>query len=99
MMLCIAEGYFDGYIERQLIKARWTSIPYPMEISQRSGQQLSSTPDMRGGHQMCIDSEAGVLYLYGGWDGSKELGDFWQFTMSSSKWTRLSPDTALQVSC
>ena len=46
---------------------------------------------------MCIDSDAGVLYLYGGWDGSRELGDLWMFMVASSKWTCLSPDTAAQV--
>lgn len=55
------------------------------------------TPDMRGGHQMCIDPDEGQIFLYGGWNGSKELGDLWQFSITSNKWTCLSLDTSQQV--
>jgi len=52
-------------------------------------------PGMRGGHQMCIDPLKELLYLYGGWDGSRDLGDLWQFDVRKSQWTCLCQDTSL----
>lgn len=97
----ILEGFFDGYISRQLIQAKWTSIPYPAATSVQCSSEnaLPLTPDMRGGHQMCIDPDAGQLFLYGGWNGSRELGDLWQFTIASNTWTCLSLDTLQEVCC
>ncbi|KAJ3332134.1 Muskelin 1, intracellular mediator containing kelch motif [Blyttiomyces sp. JEL0837] len=51
------------------------------------------SPCMRGGHQMCIDPDTGHIYLFGGWDGQRDLADFWQFDQTSRKWTCISPDT------
>ena len=47
---------------------------------------------------MCMDTDAGQLYLYGGWDGTKELGDLWRFTIVSQQWDCLSHDTSHEVS-
>jgi len=41
---------------------------------------------MRGGHQMCIDSSTGVVYLLGGWDGHKDLSDLWSFNIQTGTW-------------
>jgi muskelin len=49
---------------------------------------------MRGGHQMCIDSETGHVYLLGGWDGQKDLSDFWVYSIPTRNWTCLSADTS-----
>ena len=38
----------------------------------------ASQPSPRGGHQLCIDSGQQHIYLYGGWDGTRDLTDFWQ---------------------
>ena len=38
-----------------------------------------------------------MLYLYGGWDGSRDLGDFWKFDVKKFKWTCLCQDTSLVV--
>lgn len=92
------EGFFDAHITQQLIRAKWTCIPYSVVCSPSStGYQATLTPDMRGGHQMCIDSNGGQLYLCGGWDGSKELGDLWKFTIQTNNWTCLSRNTAQEV--
>lgn len=91
----LTDGLFDSYISQQLIRARWSSIP-------ECGSQcvgLAQTPDMRGGHQMCIDCDGGQLYLYGGWDGSKELGDLWQFTIKSQQWTSLDTSQEVKLFC
>lgn len=35
-------------------------------------------PSPRGGHQMCFDPQSRTLFLLGGWDGRRDLGDFWK---------------------
>jgi hypothetical protein len=52
-------------------------------------------PCARGGHQMCIDSEYKKIYLFGGWDGKRDLSDFWCFNIRDNRWRRLSSDTTL----
>jgi len=47
-------------------------------------------PCMRGGHQMCIDSAAGIIYLLGGWDGHKDLSDLWCFIIATGTWRCIS---------
>lgn len=49
---------------------------------------------MRGGHQMCIDSELGKIYMFGGWDGIQNLSDFWEYDENTNQWTCLSTDTS-----
>ena len=46
---------------------------------------------------MCVGSEPGQLFLYGGWDGSKELGDLWLFDVTTKHWTCASVDSSQQV--
>lgn len=86
-------GFFDSHVARQMTRAKWTNIPYPLLTTLQCGPSLP-TPDMRGGHQMCIDPDAGQLFLYGGWNGTKELGDLWQFAIATNKWTCLSVDSS-----
>lgn len=51
-------------------------------------------PGVRGGHQMVIDSLDQNIYLFGGWDGSSDLSDFWLYSIQSNVWTCLAPDTS-----
>ena len=34
-----------------------------------------------------------MLYLFGGWDGNRDLADFWAFDIANIKWKLLSIDT------
>ncbi|TPX47932.1 hypothetical protein SeLEV6574_g02348 [Synchytrium endobioticum] len=52
------------------------------------------TPCMRGGHQMTIDVQSGFIYMIGGWDGSRDLPDFWAYDQNSRLWMCISADTA-----
>ncbi|CAE6449861.1 unnamed protein product [Rhizoctonia solani] len=52
------------------------------------------TPVGRGGHQLCLDVERGVIYLFGGWDGAKNLSDFWSYTIATNQWKLVHEDTA-----
>ena len=47
-------------------------------------------PSPRGGHSMVLDNNNNRLYLLGGWDGEKNLDDFWCFDITSSKWILIS---------
>lgn len=65
---------------------------------QFSGKPLSSfmccgQPSNRGGHQMIMDNVSQTVYLFGGWDGGRDLADFWTFHIPSGKWSQLSADT------
>ena len=55
-------------------------------------------PGMRGGHQMVLDSNAEMLYLFGGWDGTQDLADLWAYNITTEKWTLICKDTESIVS-
>ncbi|ORX50570.1 hypothetical protein DM01DRAFT_1384804 [Hesseltinella vesiculosa] len=57
--------------------------------------QDGDTPCPRGGHQMCIDIDDRKIYLLGGWSGSEELADFWQYDIEREQWHLLANDTQL----
>jgi len=61
--------------------------------SSSNAPAIPSHPGCRGGHQMVINSDNQVLYLFGGWDGNRDLADFWAFDISSGKWRLLSLNT------
>src|ERR1700761_7715188 len=43
-------------------------------------------PSPRGGHAMCIDHAGGTIYLFGGWNGTNSLDDFWAYDIKQDKW-------------
>lgn len=86
MEKAIADDLFNDYISRECI-TQW------LNISQDSGHQSDSVPGMRGGHQMCMDYVNNHIYLLGGWDGTKDLSDFWRYEVDRSMWVCLSRDT------
>ena len=47
---------------------------------------------------MCVDSEGGLVYIFGGWDGQKDLSDFWSFNVETRQWKCISMDTRRFVS-
>ncbi|KAJ3193739.1 Muskelin 1, intracellular mediator containing kelch motif [Entophlyctis luteolus] len=67
-----SRNLFVEYVRDTCYKPEWRFIP---------NESHSEKPCMRGGHQMCIDSEEGNIYLFGGWDGQKDLSDFWSFNL------------------
>uniref|UniRef100_A0A3P8UPD0 Muskelin 1, intracellular mediator containing kelch motifs n=1 Tax=Cynoglossus semilaevis TaxID=244447 RepID=A0A3P8UPD0_CYNSE len=50
-------------------------------------------PGMRGGHQMVIDIQTETVYLFGGWDGTQDLADFWAYSVKENQWVCISRDT------
>ncbi|KAG0207666.1 hypothetical protein BGX33_006694 [Mortierella sp. NVP41] len=96
-------GLFDEYIQAYDYKPIWKRL---RSNSHRQGvhhhhhshqsTHLEDSPRHRGGHQMCIDTKDGYVYLMGGWDGARDLADFWAYHISSQTWILISADTSLQ---
>lgn len=76
---------FDDYIRKQNYIPKWSSI-----------LPTSKAPGMRGGHQMCIDPYSEAIYLFGGWDGTKDLSDLWCYNTKVGLWTCISQDTSAE---
>lgn len=77
------EGMFNDYVRRLDYKTAWTPI-----------HARSQKPGMRGGHQMVIDPTEDRIYLFGGWNGQKDMSDFWSYSIRSNTWTCLDTDTS-----
>ncbi|KAG0311160.1 Muskelin 1, intracellular mediator containing kelch motif [Dissophora globulifera] len=95
-------GLFDSYIQSYDYKPIWKRL---RSNSHRQGvhhhhhshqAHAEESPRHRGGHQMCIDAQGGFVYLMGGWDGSRDLADFWAYHIPSQTWILISADTSLQ---
>lgn len=90
-----AEKLLDQAFSEELFNEYISDCTYT-PVWQRISPEVGETPPMRGGHQMCIDTDAGIIYLLGGWDGSRDLSDFWSFSISDQQWTCISADTRKQ---
>ncbi|KAF9919128.1 Muskelin 1, intracellular mediator containing kelch motif [Lobosporangium transversale] len=102
MMEAAQLGLFDAYIQSYDYKPIWKRLN---SNSHRQGLHhhhhfyhpyTEESPRHRGGHQMCIDTQGGYVYLMGGWDGVRDLADFWAYHIPSQKWILISADCSLQ---
>ncbi|KAJ2399233.1 hypothetical protein GGI23_002777, partial [Coemansia sp. RSA 2559] len=95
----VEEGNYD-IVERLLRQAEHegafsnctAEIPYAAAWD-RFDSLSYVAPAARGGHQMCFDEEARIVYLYGGWDGANNLGDLWMLHIDTGKWICISTNT------
>ncbi|XP_011301120.1 muskelin [Fopius arisanus] len=78
----IGIGLLDDYMNSQPYRAVWKKMSCE-----------EPRPGMRGGHQMVLDSSAETLYLFGGWDGTQDLADLWQYDIKTEKWSLICKDT------
>lgn len=39
-----------------------------------------------------------TVYLFGGWDGTQDLADFWAYSVKENQWTCISRDTEKEAS-
>ena len=81
---------FDQHRQQQSENNSADSTP---SSSSNNAISLPVQPGCRGGHQLVIDSTNQTLYLFGGWDGNRDLADLWAYHIPSAKWTLLSLDT------
>ncbi|KAJ3773011.1 Muskelin N-terminus-domain-containing protein [Lentinula raphanica] len=79
-------GLFDQYLQSSQPRAIWREI--------HDTDANGDIPSVRGGHAMCIDSQRGYIYLFGGWDGQKSLNDFWRYDIKQQRWAILSHNTS-----
>ncbi|KAJ3512938.1 hypothetical protein NLJ89_g3235 [Agrocybe chaxingu] len=80
-----AIGLFDSYLLSSKPHAVWTRI---------TGTDADGDiPPARGGHAMCIDPENEMIYMFGGWNGEKNLDDFWVYDIKEDRWKLLCAHT------
>ncbi|KAJ2843582.1 hypothetical protein IWW36_005510, partial [Coemansia brasiliensis] len=90
-----AEQLLHEAEQKELFQACASKVPYAARWSP-VGSEAYAMPPARGGHQMCIDEERRVVYLYGGWDGTKNLDDLWMLSIDTGRWVCLSTNTRNQ---
>lgn len=75
----VSNGLIDNYCSKQKYKALW------------SVQDTLTNPDVkpgrRGGHQLIVDTNENRIYLFGGWDGDRDLSDLWYYDIKLNSWT------------
>ncbi|KAI8900611.1 Muskelin N-terminus-domain-containing protein [Globomyces pollinis-pini] len=87
MQQALNDNLFDDYISDLSYKPVWNRI---------TNGPNGVGPTMRGGHQMCIDNDTEIIYLFGGWDGTRDLSDFWAYHCKEREWRCISLDTRKQ---
>lgn len=45
----------------------------------------------------CCLPPAETVYLFGGWDGTQDLADFWAYSVQENQWACISRDTEKEV--
>lgn len=92
---------FDQYLHDHVpYQVEWTRL-YPKRqfnpsqsasLDENGDYRMSdaNAPSPRGGHQLLWDPNGQQLFLLGGWDGKRDLADFWSFNIQSNTWTLLS---------
>ncbi|CAO3664670.1 unnamed protein product [Umbelopsis ramanniana] len=83
----ITQASKSGLFESYLKECDYTPLWHCIDTDQHS-------PSVRGGHQMCIDVEGGLIYLLGGWNGKMDLSDFWCYNIRQRQWAMISSNTA-----
>ncbi|KAI0949078.1 hypothetical protein AcW1_008781 [Taiwanofungus camphoratus] len=80
---------FTDYRHACSPRARWTQL-HGLDAD-------GDAPCRRGGHAMCMDEQAGLVYLFGGWDGQRSLDDFWVYDIARDTWRCLSLATSRET--
>lgn len=84
-----SKGLFASSIFSSPPYSLWNRIENRLDMD---GDPLPA-PSARGGHAMCYDRRQGRIYLFGGWDGRKDLNDFWVFDIAEGFWKLIPPRT------
>jgi N-acetylneuraminic acid mutarotase len=80
---------FGGYDGIGLLDDTWV---YDAQAGTWTELEPSGTlPSPRGNHRMVYDSDIGVVIMFGGSDGDKELADIWAYDPEANVWTELLP--------
>jgi hypothetical protein len=90
----LLETLLDGNVKGWGVSTKWTLIGDKNTNSKNQSKKLTFVvvwPGSRGGHQMAISKEK--IYLLGGYNGTKNLSDFWVWHMDTKQWECITPDT------
>lgn len=79
---------FAAFVSRCPQQARWSRL--------NGTNADGDVPSARGGHQLVVDSTRGTAYLFGGWDGKRDLNDLWMYYIDEGRWRCISTDTTQQ---
>ncbi|GAN02525.1 muskelin [Mucor ambiguus] len=82
------KNIFRSYVENARYLPTWQKL--------FASNDDGDAPCGRGGHQLCVDADREKIYLFGGWDGNRDLSDFWCYHIKDNRWKLLSTDTTLQ---
>lgn len=85
LAMAASTGLLQNFIMSASPKPIWTRI--------RDTAPDGEMPSRRGGHQMAIDPDRGVIYLLGGWDGKRSLADFWSYSIPDASWKLICRNT------
>ncbi|KAL9540450.1 hypothetical protein MBANPS3_009668 [Mucor bainieri] len=92
-----AEKVLDTAYQRNMYHPYSDSVTYTPTWRQiQASDDDGEAPCARGGHQMCIDVQDRMIYILGGWDGRRDLSDFWCYDIRENRWALLSTDTQMQ---
>ncbi|KAI9473714.1 MAG: Muskelin N-terminus-domain-containing protein [Benjaminiella poitrasii] len=86
---------YQQHAESSEYKPKWRQLR-PTIAKKADGSAPDELPCARGGHQMCIDIHDRKIYLFGGWDGTRDLSDFWYYDIVQNEWYLISMDTEEQ---
>ncbi|KAI7900702.1 Muskelin N-terminus-domain-containing protein [Cokeromyces recurvatus] len=80
---------FEHYAKESEYKPKWRKL-------NPTSTNCNELPSARGGHQMCIDIKDKKIYLFGGWNGTQDLSDFWYYDIRQNQWHLISMNTENQ---
>eukprot|EP00039_Didymoeca_costata_P018584 m.334091 g.334091 ORF g.334091 m.334091 type:complete len:745 (+) comp17286_c0_seq1:202-2436(+) len=94
------ERIVEEMVSQGHLKEYMSGLPYSSQwelLSKSETGQDESLPQPRGGHQMCINSAKGKIYLLGGFTGDDagDLSDFWEYDILQKQWNVITRDTKL----
>eukprot|EP00033_Pygsuia_biforma_P002376 GCRY01002630.1.p1 GENE.GCRY01002630.1~~GCRY01002630.1.p1 ORF type:complete len:858 (-),score=233.66 GCRY01002630.1:127-2700(-) len=84
------KGAFDEYLSTFAYRVAWSKLTSP-QLQSNAGV----FPQPRGGHQVVVHSETNKAYMFGGWNGQNDLGDFWSLDLNTLTWDLIHGDTGL----
>ena len=91
---CAADGLFTSSILSCQPAALWSRI-HVIGVTEGCATQ----PSARGGHSTCIDPDSGDIYMFGGWDGERDLQDLWMWSAVEERWKLLGSGGPVPRSC
>ncbi|KAI9222181.1 Muskelin N-terminus-domain-containing protein [Blastocladiella britannica] len=88
-----AQGLFEEYVARATWAPQWVALTPAGASSSNGPNGPATSPGPRGGHQLFVDPHDHTVFLYGGWDGSRDLADMWAYTPGTGQWSLVYADT------